>query len=289
MQAPEAPRAYYATWDIKIRELMLVGREYITPRMVRLTLGGDGIEGFESHLPDEHVKLVFPDPGTAVTRQPTQDGDHLNWPRPFPPTRDYTVRRFDPVAREVDIDFVVHDGGLASTWAQNADLGTMVWVAGPRPSLVVPPEFGFHVLLGDETALPAIGRWLEELPDDARGVAAIEIADPREEQDLQVPADVSITWLSRGGAAPGSTDLLGDFARTIRLPDDTFTYVFAAAEAGCVKEVRRWAREQGIGKGQSDIGGYWRIGRKNEVPATATARLAARARHRLDHLLHREH
>lgn len=283
------PRAYYGTWDIKIRELEVLGRTHVTPRMVRVTLGGPGIDGFESHLPDEHMKLVFPDPDTGLTRAPTQDGDHLDWPTPFPPTREYTVRRYDRAAGTVDIDFVVHTGGLASEWAQTAPIGSTIWIAGPRPSLVVPPEFGFTVLLGDETALPAIGRWLEEMPDDARGIAAIEIHDDAERQDLRVPAGVTLTWLSRGGAEPGSTSLLGDFAESIALPDDTFTFVFAYGEAGCIKPVRRWARAQGIGKEQSDIGGYWKQGRTNAVPASKVGLMVANARHAVDHILRRDH
>jgi len=261
------PEAAWNDFAIKIRELTVLRRTYVTPRMVRITLGGENADGFESHTPDEHCKLVFPDAETGRTRPPVQDGDHLHWPHPFPPTREYTVRRYDAAAREVDFDFVVHDGGLAANWAVTCEIGSTLWVAGPRPCLVPSPDFGFHVLLGDETALPAIARWLEELPDDARGVAAVEVADAAEEQDLRVPDGVELTWLHRNGAAPGSTRLLGDFAETLTLPDEAWTYVWAYAEAGCIKPVRRWARAQGVGKKQSDIGGYWKAGRDNSVQA----------------------
>lgn len=287
MTAP--PQARRADFPIRIRELTLLRRAHVTPRMLRVTLGGDNLAGFESHQPDEHVKLVFPDPGTGVTRFPVEDGDHLDWPEPFPPTRDYTIRRYDAAAAEVDIDVVVHPGGVAATWAQQAAVGSTLWVAGPRPGWVVPPDFGFLVLLGDETALPAIGRRLEELPADARGIAAVEVADAGEEQDLRVPPGVSLTWLHRDGAPAGTTTLLGDFAARTELPDDTWTYVWAFGEAGCIRPVRAWARARGIGKGQSDIGGYWRRGGSGGVPATRTARLARRARHALDHALGREH
>lgn len=283
------PEAFYPSWPIKIRELEVLRRAMVTPRMVRVTLGGPGIAGFESHHPDEHMKLVFPDADTGLTRAPTQDGDHLDWADPFPPTREYTVRRYDRDAGEVDIDFVVHAGGLASEWAQQAPIGSTLWIAGPRPSLYVPPAFGFLVLLGDETALPAIGRWLEELPDDARGVAAVEIHDDAERQDLRVPHGFTLTWLSRGGAPAGTTTLLGDFAERIELPSDTHTYVFASAEAGCVKPVRRWARAQGIGPKQSDIGGYWKKGRTSAVPTSPLARAGREVQHALDHLLRRDH
>lgn len=276
-----------ADWPIRIRELTVLRRAHVTPRMLRITLGGPNIDGFVSRHPDEHVKLVFPDPETGVTRAPTQDDDHLHWPEPFPPTRDYTVRRYDPAAREADFDVVVHPGGVAATWAQTAEIGSTLWVAGPRSSPVVPPV-DFLVLLGDETALPAIGRWLTELPATARGVAAVEIHDVGEEQDLPVPAGFSLTWLHRDGAPPGSTTLLGDFARGLSLPDGA-SYVWAYAEAGCIKPVRTWARAQGLPRELTDIGGYWKRGGTGAVPATRTGRLAGRAKHALAHALGREH
>ncbi|SKC57872.1 siderophore-interacting protein [Krasilnikoviella flava] len=281
------PEAYFDDFPIRIRELTVLRRTHVTPRMVRVTLGGPDMDGFESHQADEHCKLVFPDADTGRVRVPWQadDGEHLDWPDPFPPTREYTIRRYDPVAREVDLDFVVHPGGLASDWAQTVEPGETLWVAGPRPGLVVPPEFGFLVLLADETALPAVARWLEELPDDARGVAAIEVADAAEEQELRVPAGFTLTWLHRDGAAPGSTRLLGDFAEGIELPTDTWAYVWAFAEAGCVKPVRRWARAQGIGKRQSDIGGYWKAGRTNSFQDV----VADPSRHEEMHERQREH
>jgi NADPH-dependent ferric siderophore reductase len=202
--------------------------------------------------------------------------------------RDYTVRRYDPAADEIDVDVVVHPGGVAATWAQEAGIGSTIWVAGPRPGRIMPPGFGFHVLLGDETALPAIGRQLEELPDDARGVAAVEVADAAEEQDLRVPPGVTLIWLHRDGAPAGTTSLLGDVTAGIRLPADTWTYVWAYGEAGCVKPVRAWARAHGIGKEQSDIGGYWRLGGTGAVAPTPAARLLRRTRHTPAHALGRD-
>ncbi|MCD4532817.1 siderophore-interacting protein [Nocardioides sp. cx-169] len=283
----EPPIAQNAVFDIKIRELVVLRRVHLTGRMVRVTLGGPGIAGFESHLPDEHVKLVFPDPETGVTRPPEQDGDHLHWPKPFPPTREYTVRRYDAAAGEVDFDFVTHEGGLAATWALTAEPGSTLWVAGPRPGPVVPPEFGFLVLVADETGLPAVARWLSELPDDARGAAAVEVADAADEQDLRVPDGFTLTWLHRGGPATGHSPLLGDFVRGLTLPSDTFTYVWAGGEAGSVKPVRTWARAQGIGKGQSNISGYWRRGTSNQVPTSLLGRLRADVRHLVEHVTER--
>ncbi len=280
------PKAEYAEWPIKIRELTVLARAMVTPRMLRLTLGGAQMEGFESHLPDEHVKLVFPDPETGVTRAPVPDGDHLDWPRPFPPAREYTIRRYDRRAGTVELDFVVHSGGLASTWAQECAIGSTIWVAGPRPSIEVPRAFGFLVLLADETGLPAVGRWLEEWPAGTRGVVAVEIEHADDEQDLPVPDGVTLTWLHRS-AAPGDAELLARFAEAIELPSDVHTYVWAGAEAISLKPVRRWARGRGHTKYQSDISGYWRRGLSHDDLERPS--LLDHARHAIDHLLRREH
>lgn len=287
------PLAYEVEWDIKIRELTLLRREQVTPRLVRVTLGGPQIAGFESHIPDEHVKLVLPDPETGATRAPEQDGDHLDWPSPFPPTRDYTVRRYDRDAGEIDLDVVVHDGGRASGWAQEAEPGSTMWVAGPRGGVVVPPDFTYLVLLGDQTALPAIARWLEELPDDARGVAVIEVPGAAEQQPLRAPAGFDVRWLH---TPPGRTApcLLDAAVAGITLPPGEAAYLWAAGEAGALKPVRKWARANGFGKGTSDVSGYWRAGVRGDEDGNLddeglVERLREEVRHGLAHLLRREH
>ncbi|CAN5265513.1 siderophore-interacting protein [soil metagenome] len=254
------PLARTPEWDVKIRELEVLARAFVTPLMVRITLGGPGTEGFESHTADEHVKLVFPDADTGLTRPPRQVGSQLEWPRPFPPTREYTIRRFDAAAHEIDIDFVVHEGGLAPAWALEAPIGSTIWVAGPRPTALVPDDFTFHVRIGDETALPAIGRWLEELPAPAKGIVAVEVASPDEEQALTAPDGVSITWLHRGNVAAADSRLLAEFMDRLELPNDERVYVWAAGEAGALKPIRRWATAHGFARGTCDISGYWRRG-----------------------------
>lgn len=285
---PVRTKPQWAEFPIRIRELQVLRRALVTDSMVRITLGGPGIVGFESHLPDEHVKLVFPDPD-GTTRAPVPDGDRLDWPNPFPPTREYTVRRYDADAGEVDFDFVVHRGGLASTWAQGAPIGSSIWVAGPTPPRTVPEECRHLVLLGDETALPAIGRWLEEMPAGLSGVAAVEIAGASEEQNLRVPEGFTLHWLHRDGAPAGHSPLLGEFARTLTLPTNVRSYVWAAGEASTIKPVRRWARAQGVTAAEYDIGGYWKVGSTRAEPTSVGAKVVNGVRHGWAHLLRREH
>ncbi|WP_431805136.1 siderophore-interacting protein [Microbacterium sp. bgisy203] len=193
----DRPQAELRGFPIRIRELTLLRRELVTPLMLRVTLGGPEHVGFESHIADEHIKLIFPDPETGELNVPTQNGDVIDWPRPLPPTRDYTVRRYDPGAGEVDIDVVVHTVGLASTWAQQAPIGSRIPVAGPPRGIHIPDEFTWQAYFGDETALPAIARRVAELPRSTRGYAVIEVQNAAEEQPLDAPEGVEVRWLHR--------------------------------------------------------------------------------------------
>lgn len=161
---------------IGIRELEVVRSEMVGTGLLRLTLGGPELAGFESHAPDEHVRLVYPD-ADGTLRLPERDGFSLKWPRPLPISREYTVRRYDAEAGELDLDFALHDGGYASDWAQAATVGTRVHVAGPPGGVVVPWTYDRYLLAGDITALPAIARWLEMMPAAAAGWVFVEITD----------------------------------------------------------------------------------------------------------------
>ncbi|MFT4028721.1 MAG: siderophore-interacting protein, partial [Protaetiibacter sp.] len=119
--------------------------------------------------------------------------------------------------------------------------------------------------LGDETALPAIARWLEELPATARGVVAIEIEDAAEQHVLHAPDGMEITWLPRDGAPAGTGTRLADFARGLAVPAGSQPYVWAAGETHAVKPLRHWARELGLGKEQAHITGYWRRGIAGDI------------------------
>lgn len=279
----ERPQAALQSWPIRIRELELLRREQLSPGMIRITLGGDNMAGFESHIADEHVKFVFPD-ADGELRVPTADGDHLDWPRPRPVTRDYTVRRFDAEAGEVDFDVVVHSVGVATTWAATADIGSTIWVAGPPRGVFIPDTFTWQAYLGDETALPAIARRVAELPREMTGVVIIEVTDPAEEQDLDAPAGMTVRWLHRGAAAPGTTTLLADAAREVAIPQGGGAYVWFGGESGAIKSLRSWAKSAGLGKNEFDFSGYWKRGAEGDQVEGHSGLL-----HAVKHLLKLDH
>ncbi|MEU5686307.1 siderophore-interacting protein [Streptomyces venezuelae] len=247
-------------YPIGIRQAEVVRTAKVGEGLLRLTLGGPGTEGFEAHAPDEHVKLIFPEPDGEL-RLPERNGAMLRWPRPAPTSREYTVRRYDPGTGELDIDIVPHDGGLASDWAHAVQPGAVVHVAGPPGGLIVPHTYDRYLLAGDITALPAIARWLEELPRTAKGWAFVEVADAAEEIELSAPEGVEVHWLHRGTLPPGTGGALERAVTAVTVPEGERVYVWVAGEAGQIKPLRRWVRDElGLGKADHDITGYWKRG-----------------------------
>ncbi|MEW2554905.1 siderophore-interacting protein [Streptomyces zhihengii] len=247
-------------YPIRVRETEVVRTAWIGGGLLRVTLGGPGTEGFEAHAPDEHVKLLFREPDGSL-RLPEPDGTMLKWPRPAPTSREYTVRRYDPVSGELDIDVAAHEGGLASDWARGARPGSVVHVAGPPGGLIVPHSYDRYLLVGDITALPAIARWLEELPRDARGWVFAEVAGPGEEIGLAAPDGFEVRWLHRGDRPAGTGDALARAATGVSIPAGERVYVWAAGEAGQIKPLRRWVRDGlGLDRADHDITGYWKRG-----------------------------
>jgi len=239
------------THEIKRRRLQVLRVVDITPRMRRITLGGPELAGFVSLGSDDHIKLLFPQNAAeqAALESPTFS---IKGDGPQPTMRDYTPRRFDLGIGELDIDFVLHGDGPASTWAEQAQVGQHLHIGGPRGSMIVPDIFDSYLLIGDETALPAIGRRLEELPAGRKVLAVIEIADAAEQQTLESAADVEIIWVLRG-----QEDLL-EVVRNLTLPGGTL-YSFVATETRLSRQVRRVLLEtHKVNEQYLKAVGYWR-------------------------------
>lgn len=245
---------------LRLLEVREVGR--ITPGMVRVTLGGEALAGFVSAAHDDHVKLFFPQLREDVPALPRLGPDGPVFPEgaPRPAARDYTPRRHDRAANTLAIDFVLHGDGPAASWAAQARPGQVLGVGGPRGSFIVPDDFDWYLLAGDETALPAIGRRLEELPGGARAVVVVEVADGGEEQRFESRAEVETRWLHRGDAAPGATSRLVEEVAALRLPEGE-GYAWVAAEAGAAKALRRClVEERGLRKDRVKAAAYWKRG-----------------------------
>ncbi|MDJ1132235.1 siderophore-interacting protein [Streptomyces iconiensis] len=245
----------------QLHHAQVVRTEQLTPHMVRVVLGGEGLANFTAgDCTDHYVKLLFPVPGVSYPEPFDIAQIRADMPRDqWPATRTYTVREWEPSARELTVDFVVHgDSGLAGPWARDARPGDTLRLLGPGGEYAPSPDADWHLLAGDESALPAIAAALARMPAGAPVRAFIEVAGPEEEQPLDVPLGAEVVWLHRGNTPVGqklTAAVLG-----LDFPPGR-VHAFVHGEAGFVKELRRFLRlDQGIPREQLSISGYWRLG-----------------------------
>ncbi|KLD74601.1 siderophore-interacting protein [Xanthomonas hyacinthi] len=251
---------------LRIRHLQVLRTQPLTPHMRRIVVGGPELDGFVSAGPDDHVKLFFPNAdGAFVLPTLTDNGPVYPADAAPSPVRDYTPRHYDAAARELTLDFVLHGDGPACRWAAQANLGDALVVGGPRGSFVAAADYDAYVLIGDETALPAIGRWLEELPAGAQVDALIEIPGFADRQALPSRAQVRIAWLERNGVPVLGSQLLEDALRDFAAPDgDAFYWV--ACESARARMMRKFVEGRlNVPKEWLRATGYWKSGREEEA------------------------
>jgi NADPH-dependent ferric siderophore reductase len=225
--------------DARRRQLIVKRVTRVTPHMVRVTLTGD-LQDFNSAGYDDHVKLFF-----------AGEGDNK---------RDYTPRRFDAAANELDIEFVLHGEGPATTWAAQVKAGDQLEIGGPRGSSVVTGDFDWYLLVADEAGLPAVARRLEELPAGARTFVVAEVEDASDEQTFDGETELQVTWLHRKGRQPGTNELLLDALTKLTVPPGV-GYTWIATESNVARSLRRYLiDERGFDKEWLKAAGYWKLG-----------------------------
>jgi NADPH-dependent ferric siderophore reductase len=224
--------------ELKRRELAVKRVTRIAPHLVRLSFAGADLSGFASPGFDDHVKLFWGDVG-----------------------RHYTPRRYDAAAGELDIEFALHDAaGPATAWAADARVGDTVVVGGPRGSFMIADDFDWYLLAGDETALPAIARRLEELRPGARAIVVTEVGSAGEEIELGSRATVEVHWLHRGAAPAGTGTLIEDAIAGLSLPAGE-GFAWAACEAAAARRVRGVLIERHRQpKDWLKVASYWKYG-----------------------------
>lgn len=238
---------------VQVREVL-----ELTPHMRRIVVAGPELEGFHSGAPDDHIKMFFPNAdGESVTPKMGENGPEYPAGKAPSPMRDYTPRKHDAEAGTLAIDFVIHGEGPASTWAENVRAGDDIAFGGPRGSFLVAGDFDHYVLAGDETALPAIGRWLEEMPAGHKATVLVEIPEDADRQVLETRADANITWLPRNGVPAAESDLLEKALDQLAPEGDTFWWV--ACESRRVRGMRKSIEAgRGVPKDWIRTTGYWK-------------------------------
>lgn len=246
--------------ELRFRKLAVKTVQRVTPHLIRVTLTGDDLAGFQSPGFDDHVKLFFPDPATGKLSLPTMGPEGPVWPEGRPTMRDYTPRRHDAKAGTLEIDFALHEAGPATQWAEQARAGDILGVGGPRGSFIVPTEFDWHLLIGDDTALPAISRRLAELPAGARAVVLAEIDSEADEIAFDTQAELTLKWAHRRGTEPGLSHVLLDALKPMKLPAGDF-HAWVGCESAIAKALRaHLVGERGANPKWTRASGYWRRG-----------------------------
>ncbi|GHF72721.1 siderophore-interacting protein [Seohaeicola zhoushanensis] len=226
--------------ELKRRSLTVERVERLTPHMIRVHLTGADLAGFVSAAFDDHLKVFLPRDGAEPDR------------------RDYTPRRYDAAANRLLLDFVDHDAGPAAEWARGAQAGDTLEIAGPRGSAVIAGDIAQWLLIGDETALPAIGRQVEELRQGPRVTSIVAVPGPADEQRFESAAEHRALWLHRPAAQ--ATDPAPYLAALDGIDIAPGTFVWIAAEAGVARAIRDHLTARGHPLSWLKAAGYWIAG-----------------------------
>ena len=244
----------------------VVAARYVTPGMIRITIGGDALAAFTGRGFDQWFRLFLPLEGETNFALPKKIDllgyvQYLAMPKATrPPLRNYTVREFRPEQRELDIDFVAHgDAGIASGWAARAKVGDRVALLDQGVMFEPKPGVDWHLLATDESGLPAAAGILRDMPRDAVGHAFIEIGSADDAQETGAPEGMQVHWLVRDGhEKPGVLAL--ETVKAFDLPVGS-VYAWVVGEQSLPTSLRRWlVNERGVPKDHILFCGYWRFG-----------------------------
>jgi len=240
--------------------------EWLTPRMVRVVFGGDGLADFTpTAWTDQYLNALFVPDGAPYAVPFDIDDARAQAPEHRPVGRRYTIRWWDAASGRLAIDFVVHgDTGVAGAWANSAAPGDRLQIVGPTGGYAPDPGTDVHLMVGDESALPAIAASLERVAPTARAYAVVVVDDVRHRLELACPGSLEVTWVHREDA-PDDADQLLHAVQALALPDGS-VQVFLHADAAEVRAVlRHLLGERGIPKPGTSISPYWRRHHTDEL------------------------
>lgn len=240
------------------RDLEIIRIREITPNMKRITLGGNALEGFPEEQEGSYIKLWFPWPGETKVSMP--DENLPRGPGNGPMMRTYTIRKFDPRAKELDIDFALHgDEGPASRWAMYARPGDRITISGPGAGNMVDPDADWFFMVGDMTSLPALTANLNTLPKDACGYFVMEVIHQSDIQDLAGPENIDVHWVINPSPGNENSDLL-DKVRQLEFLEGRPS-VWAACEFNSMRALRHYFRqEKKVERFHVYASSYWKKG-----------------------------
>lgn len=222
--------------ELHRRDVEVVRVEPLGPHFVSVTFFAESLAGFRSDSFDDHVKFMV------------DGGESGELAR-----RDYTPRRFDAARRELTIEFALHGDGPAANWARQAKVGQSAIIGGPRGSMIIPMDYDWHLLVGDDSALPAISRRLEELPAGSRAIVIAQAEQTEDHREFQSVASVQVQWVRSG-------DETVQALRSLSLPEGE-GYAWCAGEAAVMAQLRNvLLTEKQHPKEAMKVAVYWKPG-----------------------------
>jgi len=233
MSETDIPTIERVRHDLKLREVTVARINRVSPGFASITFQGEALADFTSLSFDDHVKFMFNDANGEQVR------------------RDYTPRRVDTDAREIDIEFALHGHGGAAEWARNATIGQRAIIGGPRGSMILPLAMDWHLLIGDDSALPAVTRRLEELPAGAR-VVAVLLVNAANRRTLVTRADARVHWVD-------SDDALLQVLKELPLQAGA-GLAWGGGEAALMARVRQVLVDTGMPRQAAKVSAYWKRG-----------------------------
>jgi NADPH-dependent ferric siderophore reductase len=247
----------------------VVAVEDLSPTFRRITFGGEDFKHFQdSAAVDKYVKLLLPqDPDSGLT--PPFDLNELRKSLPkdqLPLRRTYTVHSVDEATQTLKMDFVIHGAdGLAGPWAERAKVGDLLQFSGPGGKYQPDPEADWHLLAGDEAAIPAIGAALAAMPDDAVGHALIEVATADDEWNLTAPEGIEVKWLHRGGPFTPESTVIEQAVKDLPWREGR-VQAFVHGERETMKALRAYLHdERGVDRADLSLSAYWAYGREEDA------------------------
>lgn len=229
--------------EIKKRVLTVKKVENLNSKIKRITFFGEELGDFISMSPDDHIKVFMKDP---------QTGEEV--------MRDYTPRRFNQGTKELDLEFFLNGKGVAAKWAAMAKEGDTLIIGGPRGSRIVPYDFDWYLMIGDETSIPSFARRLEELPEGIKAEVILEVGSAQEVIALKEHPGVNVKWIFRDNERAGESVR---FIKAIKdlsfLRGDYFTWI--SAEKHTTFEIQNYLLEnKNAHKEWMKCTGYWNKG-----------------------------
>ena len=239
------------------RDVTVVGTGHPTPHVVRVVFDGPDLHNLIVDEPAASVRLLLPSPGTSDLVIPTWNGNEFLLASGQRPTiRTFTPIRASGATSELLLDIVVHGSGVASDWATVATVGDRAAISGPGRGYVADPDASSFVLVGDESAVPAVGQLLASLSPECPVYAGIEVTSPEAIRDLPGRPTTHVDWRVLPEGAPPGTEQF-EYVRSATIEPDA--RIWAAGEAAAMQRIRRHLfDDRGVDRSRTMIRGYWK-------------------------------